>query len=192
MTTKKTTRSSSSSSTFIKQSLKAPSAKHKPLVPSPLAITLLIRRATTSSEIKKKDNHMPDIQDAADTVQFVQPPVIPSSPANTDLLSSFSPVMELNEFNMPDFLLVFQRTLHEHTEKFKEYNGIIATTNRLQKELEQTKVELDQTKANLAAADLRYQELLHSTSSQVITNSPNQVSDHSDGFPQLSHEQPIR
>ncbi|KAI8968741.1 hypothetical protein BDB01DRAFT_868492, partial [Pilobolus umbonatus] len=191
MTTKKTTRSSSSSSTLIKQSLTAPSAKHKPPVSSPLAVTSLIKRATTSSEIKRKNNHMTDIQDTADNSKNVLPPVIQSAAA-PDIISSFSPTIELNEFNMPDFLLMFQRTLREHSEKFKEYDGIIAKMNRLQKELDQTKVELDQTKAKLAAADLRYQELLRSTSSQLIIDPPNQASDYSDDFPKLSNEQPPR
>ncbi|KAI8969390.1 hypothetical protein BDB01DRAFT_856043 [Pilobolus umbonatus] len=95
MTTKKTTRSSSSSSTLIKQSLKAPSDKHKPPVSSPLAVTSLIKKATTSSEIKRKNNHMTDIQDTADNSKNVLPPVIQGAAA-PDIISSFSPTMELN------------------------------------------------------------------------------------------------
>ncbi|KAI8968062.1 hypothetical protein BDB01DRAFT_840320 [Pilobolus umbonatus] len=109
MTTKKTTRSSSSSSTLIKQSLKAPSAKHKPPVSSPLAVTSLIKGAITSSEIKKKDNHMPDIQDAPDTVQFVQPHLAPSTPTNTDPLSSFPPNWNRQKLSLIKRKLILQQ-----------------------------------------------------------------------------------
>ncbi|KAI8982611.1 hypothetical protein BDB01DRAFT_836052 [Pilobolus umbonatus] len=38
-------------------------------------------------------------------------------------MSSSSSNMELNEFNIPDFLLSFQGTLRDNEEKFKQYDG---------------------------------------------------------------------
>ncbi|KAI8976876.1 hypothetical protein BDB01DRAFT_801710 [Pilobolus umbonatus] len=80
-------------------------------------------------------------------------------------MSSFALTMELNEFNISNFVLSLQLTLRKHEEKFKMIDVRIAERNRPRKELEQIKAEL-------AASDLRYQQLLNSKSSSVMEASP--------------------